>query len=383
MITLNDLNKIEVWLKGRSVKDTSFPVATSMDSTDFVPVVKNNRNCIITFHNFIKSLGIVDSVNAVINKMIGRPRGIAPLDINAKVPEEYLPNFIEVSDIPQRIVTNVQKVKGVPFGFEVMTNVYMDDKWITTSGNEYTIPYASNESDGLISKEDYVSFSDPISNITFSDDGDGLYISIETPYAYEHEAPLPYASNTSSGVLSVEGYKRLNSTITHIEFIQEDGKLNCDIAKDNESHSFELPVAMASGEGTVASDGLMSAEDKTMVDSIKEALTASQGFFVTEVRGRLTDEGFSISYTANNADYFGHESNPNDTTNIEVIPYASSDSGGLMTSHMVTELANKVNTKLAGYDSIILKEGEKIQDGNSIIRAIKILEARVSELEKS
>lgn len=388
MITLNDFKKIEMWLRGRSVKDTSFPVATSMDSTDFVPVVKNNRNYIITFYNFIKSLGILDSINAVLNKLIGNPRGIAPLDENSKVPKENLPNFMEMGDVPQRIVTNVQKVKGVPFGFKVMTDVYMNNSWVSTSGNEYTIPYASVHQGGLLSQDDFIKFSDPISSITFTDDGEGLYISIETSGAYEHEAFLPNATLNTAGVMSAEDKQLLNHCNLEIDrkvnqirvynVPDKDGVTTPNVLKysyssNEDTANLEFPVASDINTGALTNNdyklfksaineiisyheydnvyldmytcdgknievpfsianaenaGMMSSDDKTFIDSLREALTLSQGYFITDMSGRVTQDGYDFIYTTNNSGYWD-DPRPNYTTRLS-IPLATDTTLGLM-----------------------------------------------------
>lgn len=54
--TQEDYRKIENWLYQRAVKDTYFPTADSMDGTEKIPIIQNNKNKILNLNDFVKQV---------------------------------------------------------------------------------------------------------------------------------------------------------------------------------------------------------------------------------------------------------------------------------------------------------------------------------------
>lgn len=68
--TQEDYRKIEAWLYQRTVKDTEFPSADSLDGTEMVPILQNNENKTIGLNNFVKQVAdmkLPDFYNVTVN----------------------------------------------------------------------------------------------------------------------------------------------------------------------------------------------------------------------------------------------------------------------------------------------------------------------------
>lgn len=54
--TIEDLRKIERWLRQRTVRDSELPVVSALTGDEYIPIVQNGENKIIRIRELVKQL---------------------------------------------------------------------------------------------------------------------------------------------------------------------------------------------------------------------------------------------------------------------------------------------------------------------------------------
>lgn len=86
--TQEDYRKIEKWLESRSVKDSEFPIANSLDRFDYIPIVQDKSNRILTIYDFVKripDIEVPDYYN--LTNALNNPR-LSLTEAIASIPED-------------------------------------------------------------------------------------------------------------------------------------------------------------------------------------------------------------------------------------------------------------------------------------------------------